>query len=74
MVSLLEREQRLKRIVDPLRTRFDHIFIDCPPSLGLLTLNALVAADAVSFRCTVSTSHSKDSPIWSGRCAAFAAA
>ncbi len=47
MVSLPEREQRLKRIVDPLRTRFDHIFIDCPPSLGLLTLNALVAADAV---------------------------
>jgi len=37
----------LKRILDPLRSRFDHIFIDCPPSLGLLTLNALVAADAV---------------------------
>ena len=38
---------RLKRVLDPLRARFDHIFIDCPPSLGLLTLNALVAADAV---------------------------
>jgi len=47
MVSLPEREQRLKRILDPLRAHFDHIFIDCPPSLGLLTLNALVAADAV---------------------------
>ena len=47
MVSLPERELRLKRILDPLRARFDHIFIDCPPSLGLLTLNALVAADAV---------------------------
>ena len=47
MVSLPDRELRLKRIVDPLRSRFDHIFIDCPPSLGLLTLNALVAADAV---------------------------
>jgi chromosome partitioning protein len=47
MVALGERELRLKRIVDPLRSRFDHIFIDCPPSLGLLTLNALVAADAV---------------------------
>jgi chromosome partitioning protein len=47
MVTLAERELRLKKIVDPLRPRFDHIFIDCPPSLGLLTLNALVAADAV---------------------------
>ena len=47
MVALGERELRLKRIVDPLRPRFDHVFIDCPPSLGLLTLNALVAADAV---------------------------
>ena len=47
MVALDERELRLKRIVDPLRSKFDHVFIDCPPSLGLLTLNALVAADAV---------------------------
>jgi chromosome partitioning protein len=47
MVPLLAREQRLKRVLDPLRPQFDHIFIDCPPSLGLLTLNALVAADAV---------------------------
>ena len=47
MVSLPERERRLQRLLDPLRSRFDHIFIDCPPSLGLLTLNALVAADAV---------------------------
>jgi len=47
LVSMLAREQRLKRIVDVLRGEFDDIFIDCPPSLGLLTLNALVAADAV---------------------------
>ena len=47
MVTLPEREHRLKRVLDPLRADFDHIFIDCPPSLGLLTLNALVAADAV---------------------------
>jgi chromosome partitioning protein len=47
LVSVLAREQRLKRIVDALRDEFDDIFIDCPPSLGLLTLNALVAADAV---------------------------
>jgi chromosome partitioning protein len=47
MVGLEGRESRLKRIVDALRGGFDDIFIDCPPSLGLLTLNALVAADAV---------------------------
>jgi chromosome partitioning protein len=47
MVALPGRESQLRRFVSPLRERFDHIFIDCPPSLGLLTLNALVAADAV---------------------------
>ncbi len=47
MVPLPNRERRLQRVLDPLRPRFDRIFIDCPPSLGLLTLNALVAADAV---------------------------
>jgi chromosome partitioning protein len=47
MVSLPDRERRLQRVLDPLRSRFDYIIVDCPPSLGLLTLNALVAADAV---------------------------
>jgi chromosome partitioning protein len=47
MVTLPERERRLRRVLEPLRARFDYILIDCPPSLGLLTLNALVAADAV---------------------------
>ncbi|OFW49642.1 MAG: hypothetical protein A3G77_16380 [Acidobacteria bacterium RIFCSPLOWO2_12_FULL_68_19] len=47
LVSAPSREYRLRRLIDPLRGRFDCIFIDCPPSLGLLTLNALVAADAV---------------------------
>jgi chromosome partitioning protein len=47
LVSLADREQRLRRFLAPLRDEFDSIFIDCPPSLGLLTLNALVAADAV---------------------------
>jgi chromosome partitioning protein len=47
LVGLPEREHRLRRFIEPLRDRFDRIFIDCPPSLGLLTLNALVAADAV---------------------------
>jgi chromosome partitioning protein len=47
LVPLPDRERRLKRVVEPLRSSFDFVFIDCPPSLGLLTLNALVAADAV---------------------------
>ena len=47
LVPMLEREKRLKRVIDGLRPSFDFVFIDCPPSLGLLTLNALVAADAV---------------------------
>jgi chromosome partitioning protein len=47
LVPMSEREHRLKRVLEPLRSHFDFIFIDCPPSLGLLTLNALVAADAV---------------------------
>ncbi len=47
LVGLPERERRLRRITDELRARFDYIFIDTPPSLGLLTLNALVACDAV---------------------------
>jgi chromosome partitioning protein len=47
MVTLPERERRLQRILGPLRSQFDYIVVDCPPSLGLLTLNALVAADAV---------------------------
>ncbi len=47
MVPMPNRERRLQRVLDPLRSRFEFVFIDCPPSLGLLTLNALVAADAV---------------------------
>ena len=47
LVPLLARESRLRRLLQPLRSSFDFIFVDTPPSLGLLTLNALVAVDAV---------------------------
>ena len=47
LVTLPHREERLRALLASIRNDFDYIFIDCPPSLGLLTLNALVAADAV---------------------------
>ena len=42
-----QRERRLGRLLDPVRDTYDEIFLDCPPSLGLLTVNALTAADSV---------------------------
>ena len=47
LVSALSRETRLKSIVDSVAEDFDFIIIDCPPSLGLLTINALTAADGL---------------------------
>lgn len=47
MVSMENREQLLTMALQPVRERFDFIVVDCPPSLGLLTLNALTAADSV---------------------------
>ena len=47
LVTLSRREERLRVLLAPIRDDYDYIFIDCPPSLGLLTLNALVASDAV---------------------------
>ena len=47
LVSVPSRESVLKRVISSIRNQYDYIFIDCPPSLGLITLNALVASDAV---------------------------
>ena len=47
LVQEVAREQSLMRVLAPLRLKYDFILIDCPPSLGLLTINALTAADGV---------------------------
>ena len=47
LVSMVSREQRLKEQLDKIRSNYDYIFIDCPPSLGLITLNAFTASDSV---------------------------
>jgi chromosome partitioning protein len=47
LVPVMARERRLLNALAPLKERFDWILIDCPPSLGLLTINALTAADQV---------------------------
>jgi chromosome partitioning protein len=49
-VELIEQEERdffLKKALEPIRKRYDYILIDCPPSLGVLTLNGMIAANAV---------------------------
>ncbi len=47
MLNIAKRENVLKKILDPLREEYDYIFIDCSPSLGLITVNSLTAADSV---------------------------
>lgn len=46
LIAMEGRENRLKSVLDRVRDDYDYIFIDCPPSLGLLTLNCLCAADS----------------------------
>lgn len=47
LVQIMSRELRLKKALESVRDQYDYIIIDCPPSLGLLTLNALTASDSV---------------------------
>ena len=47
LVSMMSREQRLKEGLEQVKDKFDYIIIDCPPSLGLITLNAFTASDSV---------------------------
>ncbi len=47
LVSLMSREHRLKERIDEIKDDYDYIIIDCPPSLGLITLNAFTASDSV---------------------------
>jgi len=47
MINIQNRETKLKSILEPLLESYDYIIVDCPPSLGLLTINALTSADSV---------------------------
>ena len=47
LIGAQDREHQLRRVLEPLKEKFDYIFVDCPPSLELLTLNALCASNSI---------------------------
>ena len=47
LTGMIAREHVLRSVLDPIRSQYDYMIVDCPPSLGLLTLNALTAADKI---------------------------
>lgn len=47
LVSMMAREYQLKKIIEQIESKYQYIIIDCPPSLGLLTINSLAASDAI---------------------------
>ena len=62
MLNLPSRERILQNLLATVRKEYDYILIDCSPSLGLITVNALTAATLSSSPCSVSTSHWRVSP------------
>ena len=60
LMELEDREYRLKNAIAELTKQYDFILIDCPPTLSLLTINALAAADGVIIPCLLYTSDAAD--------------
>ena len=63
LMNATMKEKRLKLALDPARNEYDFILIDCPPTLNMLTLNALVAADGVFKLISLPTSHKINAPL-----------